>query len=75
MKPFLGYIDPGTGLLLWQAIVSIFVGLLFYVKKSRDWLFASLRRLLRIHKPHQDASSSMRPEAVHIQAPGPKEER
>lgn len=48
MKPILGYVDPGTGLLMWQAIVSVGVGLLFYLKKSRDWLLASFSRLLRI---------------------------
>ena len=44
------YIDPGLGLLAWQAIVSAFVGSLFYFKKTRTWLFTALRRLLRLDK-------------------------
>jgi hypothetical protein len=35
----LGYVDPGLGLLAWQVIVSTFLGVLFYVKKTRDWIF------------------------------------
>lgn len=27
------YIDPGSGLLLWQLLGSLFIGLLFYVKR------------------------------------------
>ena len=41
----LGYIDPGQGMLIWQAIVSAFVGLLFYMKKTRDFIAAGVRRL------------------------------
>jgi hypothetical protein len=32
---FLGYVDPGLGALIWQAVVSAFVGLLFYLNKTR----------------------------------------
>lgn len=31
------YIDPGTGTLLWQLVVGIGVGFLFYLRKVRDW--------------------------------------
>jgi hypothetical protein len=34
----LGYIDPGQGMLIWQAIVSAFVGVLFYLKKTRQFI-------------------------------------
>jgi hypothetical protein len=37
MKLF-AYIDPGLGLLLWQALVAACLGLLFYLKKTRRWL-------------------------------------
>lgn len=43
----LAYIDPGTGLLIWQSIVAAFIGAVFYFKKTRDWLFARCRRLFR----------------------------
>lgn len=45
------YVDPGTGLLLWQAIVSAFVGAFFYVKKSRAWFLKTCHRLLPIARP------------------------
>jgi hypothetical protein len=35
------YIDPGLGLLAWQALVAACLGLLFYLKKTRA-LFARL---------------------------------
>ncbi len=31
----LSYVDPGVGLLAWQAIVAAFVGTLFYLRKTR----------------------------------------
>jgi hypothetical protein len=42
----LAYVDPGSGLLVWQLLVSAVVGFLFYVKKSREFLKKQLRRLL-----------------------------
>ena len=47
----LAYVDPGLGLLLWQAVVSAFVGGLFYVKKTRDWILKPLRNLLQRGQP------------------------
>ena len=32
-RPALAYSDPGSGTLLWQLLVSGFVGVLFYVRK------------------------------------------
>ena len=43
----LAYIDPGTGLLIWQSIVAAFVGAVFYFKKTRDWIVKQFRRLFR----------------------------
>jgi len=47
----LAYVDPGTGLLAWQALVAAFVGTFFYVKKTRDWLMNRFRKLFGIQKP------------------------
>jgi hypothetical protein len=33
-----GYIDPGIGALIWQSIIGIFVGVLFYLRKTRRWI-------------------------------------
>jgi hypothetical protein len=35
----LAYIDPGSGLLVWQMIAAAVVGCLFYVKKIRLALY------------------------------------
>jgi len=44
----LAYIDPGLGTLVWQVIVSAFVGLLFYLKKSRRWLMELIKGFSRL---------------------------
>lgn len=55
----LAYIDPGTGLLIWQSIVAAFVGAVFYFKKTRDWLLGRIRRLFRRGGPaEQEAPAS-----------------
>ena len=43
----IAYVDPGLGLLAWQAIVAAFVGTFFYIRKTRDWLIGLARRLFR----------------------------
>jgi len=44
----LAYIDPGLGTLMWQVIVSAFVGLLFYLKKSRRWIVGVVKNLAHL---------------------------
>jgi hypothetical protein len=33
----MAYTDPGTGALIWQALVAGFVGLLFYTRRITTW--------------------------------------
>jgi len=33
----MAYTDPGSGALIWQALVAGFVGLLFYVRRFTAW--------------------------------------
>jgi hypothetical protein len=48
----LAYIDPGMGALLWQSIIAAFVGLLFYLKKTRRWIMGVFRKMFgRGQKP------------------------
>ncbi len=51
MMNHLAYVDPGVGLLAWQAVVAAFVGLLFYLEKTRravvravQWVVRAVRR-------------------------------
>lgn len=46
MKCLLLYIDPGSGLLVWQMIVAAMVGALFYIKKFRNIVGKLGRKLL-----------------------------
>jgi len=41
------YVDPGLGLLAWQAVVAFFLGLLFHVRKTRTWLLELFRKIFR----------------------------
>ena len=51
---FFAYIDPGLGLLAWQALVAACIGFLFYLKRTRA-LFARLfQKLFRTEKPSDD---------------------
>jgi hypothetical protein len=43
----LAYVDPGSGLLVWQMVVAAGVGCVFYLKKSRDFVGRVARRILR----------------------------
>jgi hypothetical protein len=43
----LAYIDPGTGTLIWQAIISSIVGMFFYLKKTRVWVVGLFQKLFR----------------------------
>lgn len=44
---FLGYVDPGTGQLIWQMLVAMVVGILFYVKRFRDFLSRLVAKMLK----------------------------
>jgi hypothetical protein len=46
----LGYVDPGLGLLLQQAIISALVGAIFYLKKTRNWMLKPFQKVLRPSK-------------------------
>jgi hypothetical protein len=49
------YVDPGLGLLAWQAVVAFFLGLLFYIRKTRNLIVEGLRKLFRVQKREQPA--------------------
>jgi hypothetical protein len=41
----LAYIDPGLGALLWQTIIAALVGVVFYLKRTRQWIVALFRKM------------------------------
>ena len=44
---YLAYVDPGSGLLLWQMIAAAVVGCFFYLKKVRAILFRLMMKPFR----------------------------
>jgi len=43
----LGYIDPGSGQLIWQMVVAGFVGALFYIKRVRLFFGKLIAKILQ----------------------------
>ena len=41
-KPAYGYVDPGSGAMLWQIAGAALLGSLFYVKRALGWVRKSL---------------------------------
>lgn len=37
------YADPGSGILIWQMLLALFIGATFYFSKVRTWVAAKLR--------------------------------
>jgi hypothetical protein len=54
----LAYVDPGLGLLAWQALVATFVGAIFYIKKTRDFLVRFAQKIFRIGQRTQPISTA-----------------
>lgn len=52
----LAYIDPGLGSLLWQGIISAFIGFLFYLKKTRRMIVNFFRKTFR--SPPRDGGTA-----------------
>ena len=42
---FIGYVDPGSGQLVWQVVLAAGIGLLFYLNKTREFMVKVVRRL------------------------------
>jgi hypothetical protein len=60
----LAYVDPGLGALLWQTSLAAFVGLLFYVKKTRRWIVGAFRKIFRHGRKPRDLGSEIPPPEV-----------
>jgi hypothetical protein len=52
----LAYIDPGVGALIWQSIIGVFVGLFFYLRKTRQWLGRLMGKVFRTGQNSKNSS-------------------
>lgn len=43
----LAYVDPGSGQLVWQMVVAAMVGVLFYLRKVRTFLWGLVTKLFK----------------------------
>jgi hypothetical protein len=37
------YADPGSGILIWQMLLALFIGATFYFSKVRTWISSKMR--------------------------------
>ena len=65
---FLGYIDPGLGALIWQSVVAAFVGLLFYLKKTRQWIVGVFWKIFGRERKPPTATVAAKFPAAKIEA-------
>ncbi len=42
-QPLCAYADPGSGALIWQGLLAVFVGAMFYLRRLTGW-WKRLRR-------------------------------
>jgi hypothetical protein len=61
------YIDPGLGTLAWQVAVSAFVGVLFYLKKTRRVIVGVFRWFFRRGQKPQNAAVAIPPTETKIE--------
>jgi hypothetical protein len=55
------YIDPGSGLLIWQVVMAVCVGVLFYLRKVRKFFGKLGRKILgRAEQPEVNPTSEQR---------------
>ena len=43
-QPAYSYIDPGTGSMIWQLLVSAFIGMSFYFRKAIAGVFSKFKK-------------------------------
>jgi hypothetical protein len=48
------YADPGSGILIWQMLLALFIGATFYFSKFRTWVTTKLK-----HARHAETSKPL----------------
>jgi hypothetical protein len=73
LNTLFAYIDPGSGALLLQMCVAAVVGALVYVKKTRDFIWQKLSRLLGFAVKPEPAKTEAQPAAGATSQDAPKQ--
>jgi len=58
------YADPGSGILIWQMLLALFIGATFYFSKFRTWVSAKLK-----HARAAETSDSLPEPSVRTSVP------
>ena len=67
MMTMIAYVDPGLGLLAWQALVAAVLGLVFYIKKTREKVLGLLSK--RFHNKQSPPEGPTRIPAPQDEVP------
>jgi hypothetical protein len=58
------YADPGSGILIWQMLLALFIGATFYFSKFRTWVITKLK-----HARHAETSDALPETPVQTSLP------
>ncbi len=56
------YVDPGLGLLAWQALVAFFIGALFYLRKTREFIVGLFKKCVGVRGDGRASGASAKHE-------------
>jgi hypothetical protein len=65
---FFAYIDPGVGPVIWQSIIGVCVGMLFFLKKVRQCLERMICKALGIRPKPQNPPVNLPVEKEKMEA-------
>jgi hypothetical protein len=52
----LAYIDPGAGALIYQAIIGVVIGMVFYLRRTRKWIGGLMGKAFRCVHGSEEAT-------------------
>jgi hypothetical protein len=61
------YADPGSGILIWQMLLALFIGATFYFSKFRTWVTTKLRPARHAEPSESSAETSVRTSVSHLE--------
>lgn len=61
------YADPGSGILIWQMLLALFIGATFYFSKFRTWVTTKLKPARREEASESVAETSVRTSVSQVE--------
>ena len=61
------YADPGSGILIWQMLLALFIGATFYFSKFRTWVTTKLKPARDEETPKSLGDTSVRTSVSRVE--------